>query len=549
MMSQLLIVDDEAHVVERLATLVPWSSIGVTAVHKAYSAMEALEELHLHPIDVVLTDIRMPGMNGLELSEKISSNWKKTRCILLSGHADFEYAKEAIRHGASGYLLKPVKDKELLTTVSQVLKKLNEEWNQVLSHERMARMLRENLPQIRGNLLHELLQGRRYSIKELKDKMTMLQVPAFYKEPFWLMLVRLEEPFYTYDSQSLALLEYAVSNIAEELFAPKFELWSGKDPHDYLVYLVKQAAIPYQESSMRDDTETLYALEWTAAQWQTAIHTYLKGHLTILISRKGIFPEDLSEVYDTTLSALRKYVGAERDLILTVAAEHKDDTLVRSISSLYELPTMNQLLEAGQWTAAGERIDRIFGELKNKREELHEHLLEVFFVIASAVSYFAHKNGRLLAEILGPGYEKLIQGAPYRSLQQLQDWAVDVLRLLRSQTEVEAKDSRTKLIKEIQEFVEQQLSSDVSLTAIGDHIFMHPVYISKIYKLETGENLSDYVNRVRMEKAAQILLSTQDKIYEIAACIGYQRAHSFINVFKKHTGLTPQEYRDKYSSS
>jgi two-component system response regulator YesN len=548
-MSQLLIVDDEAHVVERLATLVPWASIGVTAVHQANSAMEALEVLQEHPVDVVLTDIRMPGMNGLELSAYIRKNWTKTRCILLSGHADFEHAQEAIHLGASGYLLKPVKDDELLAAVSKVLKQLKEEWAQVLSQERVTRMLRENLPQLRGNLLRELLEGRRYPPNELQDKMTMLQVPEFYKQPFWLMLVRLEEPFYTYDSRSLALLEYAVSNIAEELFALHFELWPGKDSHNHLVYLVKQADLPSSESIARSDTETLHALESAAAQWQTAIHTYLKGRLTILISRKGVFPENLTEVYDTTLSALRKHVGAESDLIITVTEEDKTGAEVRPIPSLYELPTMNQLLEAGQWPEAGERIKRIFGELKLQREGLQEHLLEVFFVIASAVAYFAHKNGRALAELLGPGYDRLIQGAPYRSLQQLQDWVEDVLRLLRSQTEDEAKDSRTKLIEEVQQFVERNLSSDVSLTAIADHVFMHPAYISKIYKIETGENLSDYVNRVRMEKAAHMLLNTQDKIYEIAERIGYQRAHSFINVFKKHTGLTPQEYRDKYSNA
>ncbi|UUZ83326.1 helix-turn-helix domain-containing protein [Paenibacillus sp. P26] len=100
----------------------------------------------------------------------------------------------------------------------------------------------------------------------------------------------------------------------------------------------------------------------------------------------------------------------------------------------------------------------------------------------------------------------------------------------------------------MQQFIEQHLAEDVSLQAISGHVYLHPVYLSKIYKLETGENLSDYVYRVRMDKATHLLLHSRDKIYEIAARVGYQRAHSFINVFKKHTGLTPQEYRDKHLS-
>ncbi|WP_246120582.1 response regulator [Cohnella terricola] len=540
-------MDDEIHVVERLATLVPWEQAGITCVHKAISAEEAIEKMHESPIHIVITDIRMPGMTGLELSALIAKQWKKTKCIILSGHADFQYAKEAFLNGAVGYLLKPVTDEELLSTVSEAVSTLNTEWEQVISQERIERTLRENSLQLRANLLSELIQGRRYSRSELQDKMTMMQVPDFYDKPFWSMLVRLEEPFYTYNPHNLALIEYAIGNMAEELFAPHFELWHSKDTYDYLVFLVKP-----KEASLSSpiiEEEILHTLERSASLLQTAIHTYLKGFATILVSQKGLFPADLSTLYYYTLSTLRKNVGAEQDLILTYAGESLENKAIRSIPALYELPTLAQFLEAGQWDSAQQRLERIASELKEKRDELQEQLLEVFLSIASAFTYFAHKNGRLLAELIGPNYDKLIEGTPHRSIQQLTDWSLEVLNHLRMDNEDAVKDSRTKLIAEVQQFVERELSNDVSLLAIAVHVFMHPVYISKIYKLETGENLSDYVHRVRMEKAARLLLNSQVKIYEIAAQIGYQRAHSFINVFKKHTGATPQEYRDKFGTS
>ncbi|TXK83641.1 response regulator [Paenibacillus sp. N3.4] len=545
-MTQLMIVDDEAHVVERLATLVPWEQLGITAVHKAFSASEALEKLHENPIDVVITDIRMPVMTGLELSAIIGTKWKKTRCILLSGHADFQYAKEALHQGAAGYLLKPVTDEELLDTVSQVLQKLKAEWEQIISQERAARTLRENLPQMRAGLLNELLQGRRFTEADLQDKMAMLRVPDFKGSSFWSMLVRLEEPFHSYDSRSLALVEYAVGNIAEELFAPQFELWHGKEAHDYLVFLIKLGSNLQEDANIGDEVEISHSLERTAAQLQTAIHANLKGFATILISRKGVFPDDLPILYNNTLSMLRRRIGAEQDMILTFAEEQLEGTEIRSVPALYELPTLAQLLDAGQWSTAYKRLERMMGELKEKSGDLQEHLLEVYFYIASAASYYAHKNGRSLSELIGPTFDKLVQGIPHRSFQQLHNWSIDLLNRLKSENEDDARNSRTKLIAEVQQFVEQHLSTDISLLAISEHVFMHPVYISKIYKLETGENLSEYIHRKRMEKATHMLLHTQEKIYEISSRIGYQRAHSFINVFKKHTGLTPQEYRDKY---
>nr|WP_243735184.1 AraC family transcriptional regulator [Paenibacillus turpanensis] len=113
--------------------------------------------------------------------------------------------------------------------------------------------------------------------------------------------------------------------------------------------------------------------------------------------------------------------------------------------------------------------------------------------------------------------------------------------------EQETKDSRIQLINEIRAFIEQRIADDVSLQTIAEHVYLHPVYVSKIFKVETGENISDYAHRVRMKKAEYLLTHTQDKIYEIAVRLGYQRPHSFNHAFKKQYGLTPQEYRDKHS--
>lgn len=536
-MAQLLIVDDEAHIVDRLMEFIPWSDVGVSAVHKAYSAEEALERMESASIDIVLTDIRMPGMSGLELSEQIRQRWRKTKCILLSGHAEFEYAKEALQHGAASYLLKPATDEELLAAVARVRSELEEEWLAVISQERIARTLRENLPQLRGNLLAELLLGKRYAAEELRNKMAMLSVPGYYGQPFALMLVRLDDPFHNYDPHSLALVEYAVSNIAEELFVPDFELWHGKDIHNYLVFLAKHT------DDQADSSDLQQTLESKAGQLSEAINTFLRGSATVLISRTGTFPGDLASMYGGTLAALRRRIGDMSNLILSVSDSDPEETEPDSVSSLYELPTLAHLLEAGQWSLAEQRIKRIIDELRTE-----DHLLEAYFSIASAISSFTHKNRRRLADLLGTGYNKLMTGVPFHNAKQLLDWSMDLLRKLNCETETERQDSRAKLIADVRQYVEQHLGEDVSLTAIAKHVYLHPVYISKIYKMETGENVSDYVYRVRMERAVRLLLDTSDKIYEIAAQLGYQRAHSFIHVFKKHTGLTPQEYRDKYGA-
>jgi two-component system response regulator YesN len=534
-MAQLLIVDDEIHVVERLATLVPWEKIGVERVYKAFSGEEALQWMETESIDVVITDIQMPGMTGLELAAEVKKRWRSTRCLLLSGHADFQYASEAIRHGTVDYLLKPVTDEDLLAAVDKVLLQLQAEWEDIISQQRTALALRENLPLLRGSLLQELLLGRKLEQAALQEKMELLQIPMQHGAPFAMMLIRMEEHFYSYDSRSLSLFEYAIANMAEELFGNGFDLWHCKDAHDYLVFVLRH----------RGDSREQQQLERAATQLQKAVKTYLKGTISVLVTRRGVFPDDLAALYQSSLSSLRRRIGSERELFMTVSDE-REEPKIQSLQSLYELPTLTHLLESSQWDAIAHKLARVFEELKSKWAESQEHLLEVYFAVSSAFSFIAHKSGRPLSDIIGIHYDKLTEGLPFKSLQLLENWTFAVLKLLEAETEEESRDARAHLVRQVQQFIEQHLATDVSLQAIAEHVYLHPVYISKIYKLETGTNLSDYVYQVRMDKAARLLLDSQEKIYEIAAQLGYQRAHSFIHVFKKHTGFTPQEYRDRH---
>lgn len=538
-MIQLLIVDDEAHVVDRLYATIDWASLGIEQIIKAYSGKEALELLEQFSIDIVITDIQMPGITGLELIAEINDRWQKTKCILLSGYSDFNYAKEAILQGTEDYLLKPVTEKDLLATVGRVMDKLQKEWQEVISTQRLTYTFKENLPLLRGTLLNDLLQGRKLSEQSLQEKMHMLELPDFHKQICVCMMIRLESDFLEYDMGRLSLMEYAISNMVEELFAEKFDSWSTKDAHDYLVFIMKRK----QVTTEKEDPAWL---ERTAAVLQSAVNNYLKGKISILLSSWGEFPGDITTLYNSSLSAFRKQIGSEHELLM-VLGEDSAQTELSALQKLYEPPTLNHLLEAARWEDTEEKLSLIFDEMEAKFSESQEHLLEVYFSVASAFAYIAHKNGRPLHQLIGGDYEKMTEGIPFRSVNQLREWSIRSLHRMMEDMDQERKDSRVTLINDIRSFIDLHLASDVSLQSIADHVYLHPVYVSKIYKLETGDNLSDYVNRVRMDKASYLLKNGHDKIYEIATQLGYQRPHSFNHAFKKHYGMTPQEYRDQYS--
>ncbi|WP_123039576.1 response regulator [Cohnella candidum] len=538
-MVQLLIVDDEVHVVERFSQTVDWRSVGIEQVHKAYSGAEALALLEQFSVDIVLTDIRMPGMDGLQLIGDIRRRWPRTKCILLSGYSEFNYAKEAILHRTEDYLLKPVKEQELIAAVEKVIRKLRSEWDEVLSRQRLAYTLKENLPLLRANLLLDLLQGRRMDESALRQKMELLGISRSAEDVFELLMIRPEDTL-GYDADSLSLMEYAIGNIVEELFGERYSCWQAKDSHDYLVFVLmdKAPATPAADPAW---------FERTASQLQSAVRAYLKGKISVLVSGQGRFPQELRELYDRSVSLFRRRFGNAEELLMRLGEAQRMPAEIGSLHRLYEPPSLIHLLEAGRWTDIGEKLQCAFAELESQYGCFPERLLEVYFAIASAYSYISHKNGKPLGELLGEDFDRMSDGKPFRTVKGLKEWSLRGLERIRDDMDQETKHSRAALINEIRGFIEQNVFKDVSLQSISEHVYLHPVYVSKIYKLVTGENLSDYVQRVRMEKAEFLLKNSGVKIYEIAAQLGYQRPHSFHHAFKKAFGMTPQDYRDQYS--
>ncbi|MGO4274445.1 response regulator, partial [Paenibacillus sp. TAF58] len=230
---QMIIVDDEAHWVDNLSMHKPWHTLGIEQVHKAYSAHEALQILETHPIDIVISDVLMPEMTGIELIERIRMFDKKIKCIILSGHSDFEFTKEAVRHQAVDYLLKPPTDNELFDAVKAAIDQLNMEWESISSYERTQYTLRENLPLLRGQLLLDAFRGHRMSSDEWSRKLENYGLPFRYGDCA-LLLVRMEEEFGQYKNNGQQLMEYAIINMAEEIIGEFTEVWGVKEEHGYL---------------------------------------------------------------------------------------------------------------------------------------------------------------------------------------------------------------------------------------------------------------------------------------------------------------------------
>lgn len=538
-MHQILLVDDESYVIDDLEISFPWDEYRIERIHKAYSGMQALSILDEQTVDIVITDISMPVMNGLELIRQIKAAKPNLPCILLTGYAEFEYAKEATKHGVVEYLLKPLDVEKLAACLEKTVLSIEEHIRRALSYEQAMNSFREHLPSLKDRLLNQLIEGNRYVEDALNDKLAHYHLPFHAEDEVQLVLVRLEEHFTRHTTSSLQLFEYAVTNIACELFNTAFHTWHCRDRYDYLVFLLKVShckQLPAQDQ-IEDQNQGLTHI---SLQLHHNVNEYLKGGISVILSQKGKLQHDIRDMYEQALSALKKQVGNGIGYFLSLQESYRPVS-IRSLHILYEPPTFNHLLETGQWEVFKERLHRIEAGYGTLPEQTEEHLDEIQIILLSAFHYIAHKNQALLSDLAG---NEWVPRVPFRSVSQLTDWAENMLDRLRMKLEEQSLDEQHDVIHQIKMFVSTHLHS-LSLQSIADHVSLHPVYVSKLFKQLQGISLSEYILSVKMDLALYLLNHSQDKVYEISDKLGYANSQYFIKVFRDKFGMTPQDYREQ----
>ncbi|WP_438444093.1 response regulator transcription factor [Gorillibacterium sp. sgz5001074] len=541
-MIEILLVDDETYVTESLAETIPWTEIGVACVHQAASARDALSILEEQSVDILVTDIRMPEMDGLALIREVSARWPHVRCLVLTGHSDFEYAKKAIQLQVSDYILKPVDDGEFVTSVTNAIGSLKDEWEQAERYNQLLYHRKSDFSVLRANLMHELVLGRRLSPGRLRDKLSEYELPPVMDEHAVLLLIRLGRSFTSLDSGSVPLMEYAVGNIAEEVFGGTFHAWSCKAPHSCLLVLLSPkpaaAGLPDSEQARKS------ALTALVKEFRRNVSNYLKGELSVVITDWFSFPDGISGAYRTGLNAVFLSAQDEAGSVQFLNDRDTREMLVPSAEILYKPPTLLHLLESLQWEAARSKVGEVFGDLEAKRYTM-EQLYGIFLSVSNAIIYIAHKRGLSMAQLDASGFDPILNPNMMHSLEQVRAWTFRMLDTLQEDVSVSDLHTKSYIVKQVQKMVAVELGQDLSVKTIADRVFLHPVYLSKIYKAETGESLGDYIIRMKMDKALYLLRHTNKKIYEITTELGYQNPQYFSKMFKKYTGMTPNEFRDQ----
>ncbi|MCY9592236.1 DNA-binding response regulator [Paenibacillus chitinolyticus] len=503
-MYRVFLVDDEPFIIEGLYDIIDWSSFGLEIVGQAENGREALEALKKTPVDLLITDISMPVMNGLDLIRGAREFHPDLKVVVLSGFNDFVYLKECIRLGIENYLLKPINLDELKATLDNTVEKLNASKSERLFNEYGVQILKDNM--MHRWLTEQIASGE-------------------YRERADLLGIEMDKPF----------MAAAVMRL-EENFVQVFELISRQMKYN-------ESIIPFRD--VDGDLVILFVMDDPEEGKREMI-----GTIEELLDRL------------TTYQPIRTSIGSVQPLPDQAPLSYRHAKKAQEYFLLYpehglidysDLPSgkdagkatfpidwseYTKLIMAKDREKLLLRIEEDFEEMQTLEGvtpgDIQDIAMEVIILFKMALKEIKHVEE---TELYKEGFEKVRQAGTLRELiKAVQDVAgLTVDSLIR--------DIKSPVVQQVLNYIDESYAEELSLKALGALYNIHPVYLGQLFHRETGETFTEYINKYRIEKAKEQLKTTHLKVHEIARNVGYWETGYFYKQFKKYVGISPTDFK------
>ncbi|TYP76497.1 response regulator [Paenibacillus methanolicus] len=529
-MIQILIVDDEIHAVRGLEADVNWDKLAVSSVHKAYNARQAQEVLNSHSIDIVICDIEMPEVSGLQLMTWVKAHYPAVESIFLTCHSEFHYAKEAIHLGSLEYLLKPAPVDELERAIGKAAESVRRNRRQrefQATYEKYAELWSSHQPLLVERFWSDLLHQRIPSSAEAVSKAALQLTLPFEKDDRFLpVYIQVDRWHREWSSREASIMEYALQNAAAETIAG-----DGRQGHAVRLNQGGFVAMLRLPASVEPDHERLAE---ACRTFIASCERYFYCDLSCYIGTPAAL-EAATDVMLALLDCANNHVALHKQVIFLDQPEPP-----ASSASLPEMTRLRELLEAGQKDLLHAELRRYLTAMRTPSVPA-SFLHRFFHDFLQAVYYTLQLNG-LQAHLIfaEPAFAKLAASAT-RSLYHLEEWAGYVIR--RAFEHMQAAEEAPSVVDRAKRYIADHLDQNLTRELIANHVYLNPDYLARLFKRETGLSITDYLTEARMGLARKLLVQTELPVSTIAERTGIPNFSYFSKQFKRNAQMSPLEYR------
>ncbi|WEK55252.1 MAG: response regulator [Candidatus Cohnella colombiensis] len=504
-MYRVMIVDDEPFILDGLCDAVDWSSFGLELSARADNGSMALQKLEDIPIDLLITDISMPIMDGLTLIRKARELRPELLVIILSGFNEFDYLKQGMQLGIENYLLKPINFTELSATLRSTVQKLNDSLLRYVVKE-------DDIDIIRDALLLRKMTGQ-IAPTDFDERAIMLGI-NFVGQYVTTVIVQGsgQRENRLYDDLMLTIQQQQLNVVS----------FHNNEGDIVLVSIADQ-----QEGSREVALQLALHLRIQHCSCKIAIgSTSLRGN------------EQLS--YESAQRALQLYMLLKPE---DIADYERFLPMTSDGSSKLEIDwnTYSKALLSKDKEQLDERIEADFNRLRDvlgiRPEQLRSLAIEMLTRLKMELDGFI-RTDVWENEPFQSSFEKVLYAS------NLEELLAIVKEAISTAIDELIREDKSPIIRQVLQHIEANYAEDMTLKLLGMQYNIHPVYLGKLFHKETGDSFTDYFNRYRINRAKVLLKTTNAKVHEIAREVGYWETGYFHKQFKKYVGISPIEYKE-----
>jgi hypothetical protein len=535
-MLKVLIADDEYRICHLINSIIDWEKLGMKVVAMCQDGVEALDNIKSLSPDIVITDIRMPGHDGIELIDICSEFEKRPEFIIISGYRHFEYARSAIKYGVNDYLLKPIKKSELNAT----LKKISDQYMNLTkdhnSETEFINRLKNDDEVLRNMYISSLLyrESQKYRNKELKEINSEFHY-HMREGLFAVSIIKLDGNTVRESTD----IDFILANIAEKL---KTQLSDCVFDHavmseDNCMYILLNFSNEYGER-IKKELKTLFE--------ELLIKKSMFYNLKVTMSLSE-FKDDVNAFENLLKSA--KYLIEDRIIQGTDKFISNNERKYCNLTETHVFTEFNkdimQALESMNELKVRRCIRRLKEQITDIKGITGHDIIQMTKEVCNLYIFFIKRQQLFIENNFLEEYNNKVQGCC--SMDELFDHLLSYIGNAFEKAVYLKKQEENKPVRLAKEYIKENYQKSISLEDVSTYAGLSAAYLSTVFKKETGVSFLEYLSKHRIDKAKQLLKETSLSVAAVCEEVGYTDLRHFTKTFVKYAELKPNEYRKLYS--
>lgn len=514
-MYKILIVDDEELIRRGLKYAIKWEEMGFQVTDEADNSEDALEKLERNNFDVVITDIRMPGIDGLEMTKLLKQKYPSVKVVIISGYNEFDYAVSAIQLKVENYVLKPIRKEK----IKEVFKKLKEELDK--ENDTFVK-IRESTTLAKEHVLSRLISNDYQNIEEIIEILNSLEI-VLTDSDYCIVALKINNI-----EEYISRFFQGRSNFLKNAFVSEFSQYLVTTIHSNFVILV-----PYEQT-----VEVLNTIkEFLNKKMQLEVKVSYKIGIGKRYSSLDYMPISYNEAIEALNSNQGENITFYGDL-----TEKKNDDAYKKV---YAQKQLISAIESSQVNKVNELIDILFVDFQ--KADINTAYNWCLNTIYSLLKYF---NVNEIHNFKVVNNLDITEIFFHKNFKAVKLWFKENLMSIIGILKQIASEPVVSLVTNAQNIIQNEYyKKEISLADVAKRLNVSSGYLCTVFKQVTGVNFTTFLTDVRMENARRLILDSSYKVYEIAYKLGYSSPRYFTDTFRKYFGVSPSDYKSRLGGS